>query len=148
MRAIDRLFYDLMSNEMGSAQQWSFSPACDVEETDSHYLVSFDLPGVRKEDVKIELKENQLMVSGERKSDKRDNAGRHIVERFHGSFQRLFTLPSTVDTDKVEAGYQDGVLRIAIPKAEAAKPRQIKISDGKTGFFGKLLETTSSKVAS
>ncbi len=68
----------------------SFNPACDVEETDSHYLMSFDLPGISKEDVKIEVVDNQLTVSGERKTEKKgDKNSRHVAERYYGSFQRV-----------------------------------------------------------
>jgi HSP20 family protein len=124
-----------------------FNPACDVEETDSHYLMSFDLPGVSKDDVKIEVVENQLTVSGERKSEKKDDKNnRHVAERYYGSFQRVFTLPSTIDATKVEASYRDGVLQVALPKAESAKPQQIKISDGKGGIFSKLIGQKQNQV--
>lgn len=117
-----------------------FNPACDVEETDSHYLMSFDLPGISKEDVKIEVVDNQLTVSGERKTEQKgDKNNRHMAERFYGSFQRVFTLPATIDATNVEASYKDGVLQIALPKAESAKPREIKISEGKGSLFSKLI---------
>ena len=122
-------------------REQSFNPACDVEETDSHYLMSFDLPGVSKDDVKIEVVENQLTITGERKAleKKDDKNNRHVAERYYGSFKRVFTLPSTIDATKVEASYRDGVLQIALPKAESAKPQQIKISEGKGGIFSKLI---------
>ena len=122
----------------------SFNPACDVEETHTHYLMSFDLPGVSKDDVKIEVVENQLTISGERKAleKKDDKNNRHVAERYYGSFQRVFTLPSTIDAAKVEATYKDGVLQIALPKSEAARPHQIKISEGKGGIFSKLIGKT------
>jgi HSP20 family protein len=107
---------------------WTFNPACDVEETENAYLLSFDLPGVSKENVKIEVVDNQLLVAGERKSEKKENSARHIVERHHGAFQRAFALPASVDTAKIEASFRDGVLNVTIPKPEAAKPRQIAIS--------------------
>lgn len=140
-RGIDRLFDEMHDVE----RQWKFNPACDVEESDSYYLVSFDLPGISKDDVKIELVDNQLTVSGERKAETKDRNSQHVVERFYGTFQRSFMLPVAVDAHKVEASYQDGVLRIAVPKAEAAKPKQIKISDGKGGIFGKLLRKDKEK---
>lgn len=155
-RGIDRLFDDVMmpfsdsNRDLTSA--WRFNPACDVEETESHYIASFDLPGISKDELKIELTDNQLTVSGERKSETKEKGARHIVERFHGAFQRVFTLPASVDASRVEANYQDGVLRIAIPKAEAAKPRRIQITDGKESLIGRLLgkdktavETTATK---
>lgn len=118
----------------------AFTPSCDVEETDTHYLMSFDLPGVKKEDIKVDLRDNQLTVTGERKEERKtDNKAVHRMERFYGSFARSFTLPTGVNPDQVEANYADGVLRIAIPKGEAARTSQIKIGEGKPGFWDKLL---------
>ncbi|MEO5971016.1 MAG: Hsp20/alpha crystallin family protein [Bdellovibrionia bacterium] len=153
-RDIDRMFDDFISpgaNLTGDVlnRQMVFSPVCDVEETDSHFLVSFDLPGINKKDVNIELRDNQLIVSGERKEEhKVEKRNRMSTERFYGTFQRAFTLPSTVDADKVEAQYEDGVLRVAIPKSEAAKPKQIEIKEGKGGFFQKLLGRGEKEVKS
>jgi HSP20 family protein len=141
-RGIDRIFDDMLipfSGERSTDSAWKFNPACDVEETDSHYMVSFDLPGISKDDVKIEITDNQMTVSGERKSETREKGSRHVLERFHGAFQRSFTLPASVDSEHVEATYNDGVLRIAIPKAEAAKPRRIEVTEGKGGLLGRLL---------
>lgn len=116
-----------------------FHPACDIEETDAHFLVCFDLPGVSKEDVKIELEQNELSVSGERRewrqaaSDTasedatRPRSRYHFAERTLGKFHRVFTLPMAVDSSGVKARFVDGVLQITLPKAEAAKPRQIRI---------------------
>ncbi len=133
---MDRLLVPLTTAKKSEA----FNPACDVEETDQHYLMSFDLPGVSKEDVKIEVIDNILTITGERKTEKRnDKNNRHVSERYYGSFKRAFTLPSTIDAAHVEASYKDGVLQVAIPKAEAAKPHQIKISEGKGGLFSKLI---------
>jgi HSP20 family protein len=128
------------SGRRGSSSNW-FNPTCDVEETESHYLMSFDLPGMKKDEVKIELVDNQLVVSGERKEEHReDKKSWRFTERRYGKFQRVFTLPSAVDSSKIEADYQEGVLKIAVPKAETAKPKQIRIGEGKTGFFSKLVE--------
>lgn len=119
----------------------AFNPACDVEETETHYLMSFDLPGISKDEVKIEVVDNQLTISGERKAEKNegDKNNRHVSERYYGAFKRMFTLPATIDSTKVEASYRDGVLQIAVPKSEAARPHQVKISDGKGGLFSKLI---------
>jgi HSP20 family protein len=102
-----------------------FAARCDIDEDDNHYVLSFDLPGVRKEDVKIELHDDVLTITGERKWDGRGN--RRFSERGYGRFQRSFSLPSTVDAGKVDAEFVDGVLRVSLPKAERAKPRQIEI---------------------
>jgi HSP20 family protein len=101
-----------------------------VDETNTHYLMSFDLPGVKKEDVKIDLQENQLIVSGERKEETQGQGGSR--ERFYGAFSRSFTLPQNVDASKVEANYENGVLQIALPKtAVTTTGKQIPIKEGK-----------------
>ena len=110
----------------------NFQPSCDVHETDNHYMVSFDMSGVKKDDVKIEMRSNQLVVSGERRNEARSG-------RSYGKFERAFTLPDTINTEKIEAHYEDGVLSIALPKAEAAKTKTIEIQTGNGGFFNKLL---------
>jgi HSP20 family protein len=106
----------------------TFAPALDVEETDTAYRLNFDLPGLKKEEIKIEFSGDQLIVSGERKFEKtEDKNTRHVAERGYGKFQRTITLPLAIDVDKVEAVQVDGVLHISIPKAEAVKPRLIEI---------------------
>jgi len=138
-RAFDRLFGESALPAQANARAATFNPTCDVEETESHYLFSFDVPGVNKNDLKVELVENQLIVSGERKSEHTEKKPAHrLSERFYGSFQRIFTLPAAASAERVEASYDNGVLRIAIPKSEAAKNRTIKVGDGKPGVFAKI----------
>jgi len=103
-----------------------FQPSVDVEEDENKFLLSFDLPGVSKKDINIEVHENQLYVTGERKSESKT---RSHSERVYGKFQRVLTLPTNVNTDRIEAKYEDGVLTLEVPKAENAKPRQIKIGE-------------------
>lgn len=123
------------------ASSINFQPACDIKESKDHYLVSFDMPGVKKEDIKIEVQNNQMVISGERHYEMQDAEGESTLrhERAYGKFERSFTLPSTVNADKIEAQYEDGVLNVAIPKAEAAKGRTIQVQSGQSGLFGKLL---------
>lgn len=128
-RIFDSFFHPMQSKDKG---ELSFTPACDVEESDSQLLMTFDLPGVPKENIKIEIHERELVVSGERTEErKEDKKSRHYVERLHGSFKRTFTLPSSIDTNKIDASYENGILRVILPKAEAIKPKQVKISEGK-----------------
>lgn len=119
----------------------NFQPACDIKEAKDHYLVSFDMPGVKKEDIKIEVRNNQLVISGERRHEMRQEEGESTLrhERAYGKFERTFELPKTVNTDKIEAHYENGVLNIALTKAESAKGRTIQIQSGQNGFFSKLL---------
>jgi HSP20 family protein len=135
---LDRMFVPAFA--ASSDDEWNeglvFRPACEIEETDSHYVMSVDLPGIARKVISIEAKDNRLFLSGERKPARKSNSA---SERCYGKFHRVFTLPQGIEADRIEAQYQDGVLTIALPKSEAAKPRQIKITDGKGSFFGKLL---------
>jgi HSP20 family protein len=106
------------------------------------------MPGVKKDDLKMEVLDNQLVISGERRHEStRKEGGQTYSERRFGKFQRAFTLPSGVDSSQVEASLQDGILQIMIPKAESSKPRQIKITSGGVGskFFGKFLSQPKEK---
>lgn len=125
--------------------QWI--PACDVEEADNHYLISVEMAGVPKDQVKVEFHDNQIVISGERQNEtKRKGTGQWYSERRFGKFQRAFTLPAGIDPEKVEANHQDGVLRVYVPKAESAKPRQIKITNGiSASSFRRLIGQSSTK---
>lgn len=101
-----------------------FSPACDLEEMDFQYLMNFDLPGISKEAIKIEVHENRLTVEGERHIEKRNDGHR----------------PSAVDASHVEASFNEGVLKIVLPKVESAKPREIKISESTSKTFSKAMD--------
>ena len=151
-RRMDRLFDELLSEPTAGifnaarspwmSQVEEFTPACDVEETKSHFLMNFDLPGVKKDEVKIELQDNTLTVSGERKREhKEEEQGRLTQERYYGAFTRSFALPSNVSADKVEANFDNGVLQIALPKVAITTGKQIPVKEGK------LLESKSGKAA-
>jgi HSP20 family protein len=117
-----------------------FKPSCDIEETKDHYLVSFDIPGVKKDDIQIEVEGNSLVVSGERQQFKTKTSETSIRnERTYGKFERVFELPQTIDASKIEAHYESGVLSIMLPKAEVHKARKVEIQTGEEGFFKKLL---------
>ena len=106
----------------------SWTPAVDITEHDDQFVVKVELPGVNKDDVKITLENNILTIRGEKKQEKETKKENyHRVERSYGSFQRSFTLPTTVKNDKIDAVYRDGILQIALPKAEEAKPKQIEV---------------------
>ena len=124
----DKLFGNFMQPARTS-NGFDFNPACDVRETPTHFIVEFDVPGVDKKDIKIDLQDNQLTVSGEKQSFSENKEDDQVIrtERSYGSFRRSFTLPLTIDTDKVEANYENGVLEVSIPKAEAAKGRTVEV---------------------
>ena len=106
----------------------SWTPAVDIVEHDDEYLVKVELPGVNKEEVKLTLENNILTIRGEKKQEKETKKENyHRVERSYGSFQRSFTLPAAVKSDKIDASYKDGILTVSLPKAEEAKPKQIEV---------------------
>jgi len=112
----------------GSLGTSLWTPAVDVAEHDNEYDVKVELPGVNKDDVKITMQDNILTIRGEKKQEKESKGSNyHRVERSYGSFQRSFTLPTSVKSEKIEASYNDGVLSIKLPKAEEAKPKQIDV---------------------
>lgn len=105
-----------------------WSPLTDIVEEKDDYVLRLDLPGLNKEDVKINFANNTLSVSGERKFENETNdKNYHRVERAYGKFYRSFTLPKEVKQDKIDANFQNGQLTITIPKAEEAKPKEIEI---------------------
>ena len=106
-------------------------PAMDLVETDDHFVLRADLPGLTKDDVSIELEDRVLTVSGERKAEHEDrHEGYYRVERAFGSFSRSLTLPEGVEPDSVEASFDNGVLEVRIPKPEERKPRKVEIGVG------------------
>ena len=105
------------------------SPAIDIEESAEEYLVSADLPGVKKEDISIDCSANLLTITAERKYETDERRKENRRERFFGTYQRSFTLPQGADTNKVEANYEGGVLMVHIPKGEAVKSRRIQIGE-------------------
>lgn len=112
-----------------SARRWI--PAMDLVETDDHFVLRADLPGISEEDVRIELEERVLTISGERKSaHESEREGYHRVERAYGAFSRSLTLPDGVDPEGVKARFDRGVLEVEIPKPEERKPRRVAIDVG------------------
>jgi HSP20 family protein len=112
-----------------SLRRWL--PAMDLVETDDEFVLKADLPGLSEGDVSIELEDNVLTVSGERKAEHQDKKEGFVrVERAYGSFRRSLTLPEGVDPEKVAATFDKGVLEVHIPKPEERKPRKVAISVG------------------
>ena len=105
-----------------------FAPAVDVTESENEYQVRADVPGIKKQDLTIEVQDGQLTIRGERKSEREEkNEKARRLERTYGAFSRSFTLPADADTSKVSASFHDGVLAIKIAKVPEAKPRQVAI---------------------
>lgn len=137
-REVDRMFDDFFSPfrrslSEDSLNEMMFTPACDIEETDSHYLMSFDLPGISKDDLRVEIKNDHLYVLGERKEERSSgDKNKMTSEKIYGLFERSFRLPSGIDPEKMEAIYENGVLNLRIPKLEVSKPVRIPIREDTT----------------
>ena len=116
-------------NGHSAAHRWI--PAMDLVETDEHFVLKADLPGLTEDDVSIELDNNVLTISGERKTEHEQHTeGYYRVERASGAFARQLTLPDGVDADGVQANFDRGVLEVRVPKPEQTKPRKVQISVG------------------
>jgi HSP20 family protein len=127
-----RRFFEGFEPFMGFGEEnWSlatWAPACDIYETDNEIVVKAELPEVKKDDVFVSIEKNLLTIRGERKfSEETKKENYHRVERSHGEFMRSFTIPSFVDTNKVNAEFKDGVLRVTLAKCEESKPKQIEV---------------------
>jgi len=119
----------------------SFAPAVDVYEDEHNVTLKIEVPGIDEKDIDVRLENNTLTVHGERKIEKEEKEENYRrVERQYGSFTRTFTVPTTVDSEKVSATYDKGVLKIALPKKAEAKPKQIKVNIGSEKTADKTLE--------
>ena len=128
-RMFDTFFGDTPAGDGGRFRRWI--PAMDLVETEDHFILRADLPGLSEGDVSIELEDNVLTVSGERKSAHEERKeGYHRVERAYGQFARSLTLPEGVKADDIAASFDRGVLEVRIPKPEERKPRTVSIGVG------------------
>jgi HSP20 family protein len=128
---INRIFgeaYRGGSDELLHRGDWL--PPVDIYENDQHEIViKAELPGLQKEDLDVRVENNLLTIRGERKRDQETRQeSYHRIERSYGAFSRSFSLPATVATDKVTADFKDGILTVALPAREDAKPRQIQVA--------------------
>src|SRR5438552_18334444 len=124
-------FFDMpFSSGFGRTSQLftGWSPALDLYETGDHFVAVIELPGMRKEDIDISLHDGALTISGERKHESTNGETAQRSERYVGTFRRSIALPTRVDATKVSATYQEGILKVTLPKAEEAKPKQIEVS--------------------
>lgn len=128
---MNRLFEQTLDRSRGEREVMvagTWAPAVDIYETPESIVLQAELPGLGKDDIDIQVRDNILTLKGERRSEKEVKEGNYLrVERAYGGFQRAFTLPAAVQADKIRAVFKDGVLDVSIPKAEEAKPKQIKI---------------------
>jgi HSP20 family protein len=123
---LNRFTNDLARSAEAPRQTWA--PAVDITETSEAIHVHAELPGIKADDVKIDVENNVLTLKGERRLEKKKDEGTsHRVERFYGTFTRQFLLPRTVDAERIEAELSDGVLNVKLPKRSEVKPRQIAV---------------------
>ena len=125
-----RAFTDTLSRWLDESTTGGrpWTPAVDVFETENELVLKADVPEVDMKDVNIEVENHTLTIKGQRKfENEKKQKGYHRIERSYGSFARYFTLPDTVDTEKVTADYKNGVLSVTLPKKEVAKPKSVKI---------------------
>lgn len=114
-------------NEMLAMADWA--PSVDISETDAAYLVKAEIPGVKKEDVKVTIQDGMLTIQGERKQEKEEKGKKfHRIERCYGSFMRSFRVPDDADEGKVKAEFKDGMLNVTLTKSEKTKPKSINVS--------------------
>ena len=129
-RMLDEAFGSWPFENQGTITS-AWIPPCDVMEDADSVRIVMELPGVRSEDVKLSLENNILTIRGEKRQEMQENGDKasrvHRYERSYGAFERTFALPNTVDPEKVEASYDNGVLTVALPKAERMRPREIQV---------------------
>ena len=127
---MNRIFDDFfgMPRKADEEERTHWTPRVNIEEVDDRFEITAELPGMKKDDVKLEVKDHVLTLTGEKKVE---NEGKdrnvYLYERAYGRFCRTFTLPDNVDADKIGAEFKDGLMKIAVPKTEEAKPKEIEV---------------------
>ena len=133
-REMSRLFDDFLPARSANDQQESsvWAPRADLSETDEAYVIALDLPGIDRNDLEITVEEGTLKVSGERSMREDHEQGQfHRIERSYGRFYRSFNFGPNVDSDNIDATFDDGVLTIRVGKAEEQKPRRIEVGSSR-----------------
>lgn len=126
---VNSLFRDFNETGDGPLTTASFVPAVDIYEDAQKVVLKLEVPGIEEKDLDVRVENNTLTVKGERKFEKEEKEENfHRIERRYGSFYRAFTLPSTVDTENVQANYNAGVLKLELKKKSEAQPKQIKVN--------------------
>jgi HSP20 family protein len=146
-RILDEAFSSQGFPEQGNIITSTLFAPTDVSEDANSLQISMELPGVQPDDVRLSLENNILTIRGEKRQETDENNERvHRFERVYGSFERTFALPNTVDPEKIEARFENGVLLIRIPKAERARPREIKVNSSGSGNAQVRTGTQSQRV--
>lgn len=128
---VNKVFDSFFGTPAMSGREDVWTPDVDIIEDKDSITVNVDIPGMKKDDIKVSVHDQSLTIRGERRYEKEDkDKNYHRTERMYGAFSRTFSLPSTVEGDKIKANYKDGVLKIELPKVEEVKPKEIPISVG------------------
>lgn len=149
-RDFDRLMHPL-KEPMGSlTQEWE--AGFELKETDKAYLMSFDLPGVKKENINLEIAGDRLTISAERKAEEEvKDSTYYFTRKSYGKFEKSFRLPDDVNKDNIEGNFEDGVLELFVPKAQVTESKKISIGENRSNFLKRLIgkkdETSKPKVA-
>lgn len=126
---VNRLFDSTFKASSGSSTLTAWAPAVDVFETENELVIKADLPDLAEKDIDVRVENNMLTIRGERKYDQTVKEESYLrLERSYGAFSRSFTLPSTVNTEGIQATYKDGVLKVELPKRAESKPKQVKVN--------------------
>lgn len=123
---VNRIFQERMSRSESGGRTWA--PVVDAYEDESNIVLRAELPGMKREDIDIEVTQDSLTIRGERKLEADENKNYVRVERPYGPFARTFAINIPIDSAKVKAGYRDGILEITVPKAEETRPKKIEVS--------------------
>jgi HSP20 family protein len=127
-REFDRLFEDFLPSLADDAPAPAWTPRLDLVEREDAFVARMDLPGLKVEDISVEMENNRLVVRGDRKHEEKTEKEDYVrMERSYGSFYRSFTLPRNVDPEHIDAAFDAGVLTLTFPKTEEAKPRKIEV---------------------
>lgn len=132
-REMDHFFDDFVpmrwSRENGGKNLGTWTPSADITEDEKEYMIRLDIPGMEKNDIKVNFQDGRLTVTGERKSEEKEEKKDYVrQERYFGSFYRSFTLPEKIKEDAIEATFKNGVLKLVVPKGEIKKAKPIKIN--------------------
>jgi len=145
-RMVDRLFGDRFGSLMGEFPIASRRTFGEVKETDKAYILCAEIPGVPKEDITIDVNGNLLTISAEHREEDGAPNEESGYRREYRTFQQSFSLPSTIDADKIEAHCENGLLEVWLPKVEMAQPKRVEVQSGKGGFLNRIMgkKTTES----
>lgn len=127
--SFDKLFNEFTKlKKINGLRDFGFTPSCEITEEGANYVLKFDMPGINKDQVKVEVDKDQLTVTAERKEESGSEQKRKFLsELYYGAFSRGFTLPGMADESKIEAKFKDGVLTVTVPRLESPQAKQIPI---------------------